>query len=744
MTYSTYKININGVVQGVGFRPFIYTLASKLGLKGKISNGASGVEIYINATTVQLKEFLDKINKHKPSLSQIDNIIHIKVDNQIFENFTIEKSDSGGEKTVKIPPDLYVCKECQSELFDPNNRRFNYPFITCTQCGVRYSIITNLPYDREFTSMSSFKMCKACKEEYNDPTNRRYHAQPIGCFDCGPKLSWFENDTWQKSDKEYSVFIDKAVDAIKNGKIVAIKGVGGYHLVCDATNSDAVKTLRDRKNRPSKPFAIMTNDINMAKNLAEISTNEELLLNSPQRPIVLLKALPDISKEISTFVAPNINTIGVFLPYTPLHLLLMNKLNRPLIATSANISDEPLCINLESLKKLKNVYDAILDHNREIVNGCDDSVAMVVKEKTVMLRRARGYAPLSIKLPSVLKENILAFGANQKNTIAIGFGNDVVLSPHIGDLGNIESVNYLKSNVETFTKLYDFKPDIVLYDFHPQYESTKFAKENYKNTQGVWHHHAHILSVVAEHKIELPVLGVAFDGTGYGEDGTLWGGEFLVCNKNGFDRVLSLEPFLLLGGEKAIKEPRRVALSILFDIYGKEAINLNNHVISAFEKNELENFYTMYEKKINSPKTSSMGRLFDAVASMLNVCQIITFEGESGMRLEELFDKNIKEYYEFDVINKKIQIDKIIKSILREKDKKIAVSKFFRTIVEIINFVQQDYKNMPLVLSGGVFQNRILLSLLIEKFPNIYFAQAIPPNDGGIALGQIASMMNLD
>lgn len=741
MTYSTYKINIYGVVQGVGFRPFVYNLASELGLKGKVSNGSSGVEIHINAKTNELKEFLDKIDKNKPLLSQIDNISCIKIDNQIFNSFTIEKSDNSGEKTVKIPPDLYVCKDCQAELFDPNNRRFNYPFITCTQCGVRYSIITNLPYDREFTSMSSFKMCKACEEEYNDPTNRRYHAQPIGCFDCGPKLSWFENGIWQKNEKDYSIFIDKVVDTIKRGKIVAIKGVGGYHLVCDATNDSAIKMLRDRKHRPSKPFAIMTNDIDMAKNLANISPIEESLLTSPQRPIVLLKTLPEISKKISSLVAPKLNTIGIFLPYTPLHLLIMNKLNRPLIATSANISDEPLCTNLESLKKLENVYDAILDHDREIVNGCDDSVLMVVKDKTVMLRRARGYAPISIKLPNSMKKNILAFGANQKNTIAIGFGDDVVLSPHIGDLGNIESVNYLASNVKTLTKLYDFKPDIVLHDFHPQYESTKFAKENYNNTQGVWHHHAHILSVVIEHKLKLPVLGVAFDGTGYGEDGTLWGGEFLVCNKNGFDRILSLEPFLLLGGEKAIKEPRRVALSILFDIYGKEAINLNNGVISAFEKNELENFYTMYEKNINSPKTSSMGRLFDAVASMLNVSQFITFEGESGMKLEELFDKNIREHYEFDIVDKKIKIDKIIKSILKEKDKKVAVSKFFRTIVEIINIAQQDYKNMPLVVSGGVFQNRVLLSLLIEEFPNIYFAQQIPPNDGGIALGQIAIMM---
>lgn len=310
MKQYTYKININGVVQGVGFRPFVYTLASKFDFKGSVSNGSSGVEIYINATYDQLKQFLSEINNNKPSLSQIDNITYNKVDNQLFDDFSIKKSDDGGEKTVKIPPDLYVCKECQAELFDPDNRRFNYPFITCTQCGVRYTIIKKLPYDREFTSMSSFKMCETCEAEYNDPTNRRYHAQPIGCFDCGPKLSWFENGIWQKNEKDYSIFIDKVVDMIKRGKIVAIKGVGGYHLVCDATNDSAVKTLRVRKNRPSKPFAIMTNDIDIAKNLANISPIEESLLISPQRPIVLLKTLPEISKKISSLVAPKLNTIA--------------------------------------------------------------------------------------------------------------------------------------------------------------------------------------------------------------------------------------------------------------------------------------------------------------------------------------------------------------------------------------------------------------------------------------------------
>ncbi len=735
MEHYTYKINIYGVVQGVGFRPFVYSLATKLGLKGTVSNGTSGVEIYINATQLEFEEFIKIVTNNPPPLAKIDNIDHFKVDNLIFDDFSIVPSDGSGDKSVKIPPDMFVCDDCKKELFDPENRRYKYGFTNCTNCGVRYSIIKNLPYDRHNTSMSEFEMCEACKNEYNDPSNRRYHAQPIGCFDCGPKLSFYIND--KKVEFSQDECLQHAADQILNGKIVAVKGVGGYHLVCDATNEHAVSELRKRKRRPSKPFAIMAYDMAMVHSLACVSKIEEKYLISSQRPIVLLKSKPN---AVAPSVAPNLSQLGIFLPYTPVHLLLLEILKRPIVATSANLSDEPLCIDLKSLKKLNSIYDAVLDHNREIINGCDDSVIKIAADHTLVLRRARGYAPAHIKLPFSLPCPVLGLGANQKNTIAIGFDKDVILSPHIGDLDGIESVKYFDSNIRTLRRVYDFDPKIVIHDKHPSYESTKYAKENFTNTKAVGHHYAHILSVMAQKNTTAKVLGVAFDGTGYGDDGTLWGGEFLVCDYDGFERVASLQNFVLLGGEKAIREPRRVALALLFDIYGKDAINLDHPAIKSFSSTELEILYTAWAKKINSPSTSSMGRLFDAVASLCGVSQVISFEGESGMLLEELFDPNITDSYTFEVKENKIIFLPMIKEILLEKEPIVAVSKFFHTIVKMIEEISKLYP-MPLVLGGGVFQNGVLLELLFKNFPDLLFGEDIPPNDGGIALGQVASMM---
>ncbi|MDD5406356.1 MAG: carbamoyltransferase HypF [Sulfurovaceae bacterium] len=735
MGHCTYKINIHGVVQGVGFRPFVYSVATKLGLKGTVSNGTSGVEIYINATQLEFTEFIRIVTGNLPPLAKIDNIDYKEIDSLIFDDFDIIQSTDNGEKSVKIPPDMFVCDDCQKELFDPNNRRYKYGFINCTNCGVRYSIIKNLPYDRHNTSMSEFKMCEKCEAEYKDPLNRRYHAQPIGCFDCGPKLSFYIGE--KKIELSQNECLEYTANEILEGKIVAIKGVGGYHLVCDATNEHAVQELRKRKHRPSKPFAVMAHDITMARSLACVSEIEEKYLISSQRPIVLLKSKSSI---IAPSVAPNLSQIGIFLPYTPVHLLLLDILKRPIVATSANLSDEPLCINLESLRKLNNVYDAVLDHNREIVNGCDDSVIKIVANHTLVLRRARGYAPAHIKLPFNLSQQVLGLGANQKSTIAIGFDKDVILSPHIGDLDSIESVKYFASNINTLRRVYDFDPKIVIHDMHPSYESTKYAKENFKNTRAVQHHYAHILSVMAQKKITTKVLGVAFDGTGYGDDGTLWGGEFLVCDYKGFERVASLQNFTLLGGEKAIREPRRVALALLFDIYGKDAMSFDLPTMKSFTPSELGILYTAWTKKINSPLTSSMGRLFDAVASLCNISQVVSFEGESGMLLEELFDPKITDPYSFELQDGKIVFMPMIKEILLEQDSRVVVSRFFHTIVNIIEHIVKLYP-LPLALSGGVFQNGVLLKLLYEKFPDLLFGEDIPPNDGGIALGQVATMM---
>ena len=731
----TYKITIKGTVQGVGFRPFIYQLATKFRLNGTVLNGTQGVEIVVNASNDKLDLFIDTIKKELPPLASIDTLDVERIASKKFNNFQIIQTNNRGEKTVNIPPDISICKACEEELFEPQNRRYGYPFITCTHCGVRYSIIYDLPYDRVNTSMKFFKMCKACEEEYTNPIDRRYHAQPIGCWDCGARLEL------RGKSEELRVgrgVIDRAVELLEQGYILAVKGVGGYHLVCDATNEEAVLKLRKRKERPTKPFAIMVKDMQMARELADISKKEEELLLSKERPIVILKSSNSIPLNSSLLTLTSY--VGLFLPYTPLHLLLLTKLNRPLVATSANITDEPLATNREGIEKLKSVYDYLLDHNREIVNGCDDSVAMVVNGQTIMLRRARGYAPVKIELPFYLDKKVLAMGANQKSTIAIGFENQAILSPHIGDLESIGSVEYYKKNIESLKRIYGFEPQVVAHDKHPNYESTKYAKRCYGNStlQEVQHHYAHILGVMAEKQIEGKIFGVAFDGTGYGDDGNLWGGEFMVCDYKGYERVAHLNYFKLLGGTKAIKEPKRVALSLLFESYGEEVFELDTPTTKAFTQQELKMQYIMWQKGLNAPLSSSVGRLFDAVASLTGVCQVMSFEGESGMRLEELYSKRVEGVYPFGYENGIVDILPMIKEIVKEHDPQVSISRFFHTLVAIIEAVYEPY-DLPLVLSGGVFQNRVLLELLFERFTNAVVANRIPPNDGGIALGQVVA-----
>ncbi|MCF6245106.1 MAG: carbamoyltransferase HypF [Sulfurovum sp.] len=732
MELCTYRVNVTGTVQGVGFRPFIYALAQRYLVTGTVSNNSQGVEILLNTDTLTLRQFLIAIEYESPPLASIDTIAHEEVTYQAFEDFQIIETQEAGEVTVNIPPDVSICSACEKELFDPNNRRYKYPFITCTYCGVRYSIIYDLPYDRANTSMKFFKMCEACEAEYTNPLDRRYHAQPIGCWECGPKLQLVGRGVPTPTP------IDETVKLLLEGNIIAVKGVGGYHLMCDATNVEAISKLRERKHRPTKPFAVMVRDMEMARELGDINSYEEKLLSSKERPIVLLQSKGS-HMGLPLQVAPNISRIGLFLPYTPLHLLLLDKLQRPLIATSANVTDEPICMNLEELEKLQGVYDYVLEHDRLIVNGCDDSVLMVVKEKHIMLRRARGYAPVSVKLPFALKDNVLALGANQKSTIAIGFDDQVILSPHIGDLNSIGSVEYYEKNIETLKRIYDFKPQIITHDKHPQYESSKYAKGNHKGLllREVQHHYAHILGVMAEKQLRGKVLGVAFDGTGYGDDGHLWGGEFLVCDYDGYERVAHLNYFKLLGGAKAIKEPKRVALSLLFDLYGEEAIRLDNPTIQAFTDVELRTYYLSWQKGLNAPLSSSVGRLFDAVASLLGVCHVMSFEGESGMLLEELYDTSVAGHYSFGYDDGIIDVLPMIKALLEESDATVAVSKFFHTLVEMIAVVYEKYRNLPLLCSGGVFQNRVLLKLLLDKFPHAQVPNLFPPNDGGIALGQV-------
>lgn len=731
-----YSIEIRGVVQGVGFRPFIYNLASSMNLNGEVLNNGQGVLILLDATKEELGEFVKKIRENKPPLSEIDSIKITQTEKiESFDCFSIEKSEAINNLFSHIPPDIAMCEECERELHDKANRRFEYPFITCTNCGPRFSIIKNLPYDRKHTSMDEFVMCEKCLMEYQNPQDRRYHAQPIGCHECGPTLSLFDSSG---KKVESGNIIDEVVKLITNGKIVAIKGIGGYHLVCDATNDEAVKLLRERKKRPSKPFGVMVKDICMSKNIASVNEKEEELLSSNRRPIVLLKKRDD--NELSGYVAPNINQIGLFLAYTPLHHLILQRLNRPIVATSANISDEPLCKNYDEIMRLHAVWDFCLEHNREIVNSCDDSVAFLENEKTFMLRDARGYAPLYLKLPHKTEKKILALGANQKSTVAIALEESVVLSPYIGDLDSLSSIEHYESNIETLKRIYEFEPDVVVCDRHPNYESTRHAKELAAQNKGVellqvQHHYAHILATMGVNSITSKVLGVSFDGTGYGDEGNLWGGEFFVCDLEGYERVGHFKYFKLLGGEKAIKEPRRVALSLLFDIYGEEVFGLDNATLNSFSAAEIRTLYTAWRNGLNSPLSSSCGRLFDAVASILDVVQLCSYEGESGLLLESLYDENILDSYLFNIEDGEIDFSQIFKQILAEKNIDVAVSKFFNTIVEIIYEMHKKY-GLPLVLGGGVFQNRVILRLIMQKIPDAVLPEMFVSNDAAIAYGQ--------
>jgi len=737
------KLNITGVVQGVGFRPFIYQLAHRYHLNGFILNNTVGVSVELEGNDNVIETFIEALKNELPPLARIDTLSSETGEHIGYENFQILQSETQNNKSALVSPDIAICENCLHELNDHNNRRYSYPFINCTDCGPRYSIIETLPYDRPNTSMHVFTMCEACRNEYTDPLNRRFHAQPISCPDCGPTLRLL--DTEHKVLGEGAKAVSLAVDAIKKGSIVAVKGIGGFHLVCDATNTKAVEELRKRKQRPVKPFAVMFPDTEMIKASAEISLKETELITSKEKPIVIV---PKRSHSmISDLVAPGIDQIGVFLPYTPLHHLLLKELAVPLVATSANRSDEPIIRNSsELLEKLGSVVDLVLDHDRDIVNANDDSVLQMAGDEKITLRMARGYAPKSMKLPFKSKKKILAVGANQKNSIAIVFDDTLIMSPYISDLNSLEAFEYFERTLQSFKRFYDFEPDVIVYDKHPEYMTTKWAKQ-YKTDHPklqsieVQHHYAHMLATMAEFQLNDKVLGFAFDGTGYGDDGTIWGGEVMIADNQNYERICNVAPFRLLGGEKAIKEPRRSALVLLFEIYTLEEIHsLELSLLQQFSEAEINILHRACEQGINAPLSSSMGRLFDAVASFANIVHVSSFEGESGLLMEQYVDEKIIESFPFEIDNGIINLQPMVESMIVMEDKQMIVSTFFNTVTEIIFQISERYPALPLLFSGGVFQNKVLVEKISrrckEKNRKCYFQNETAINDGGIALGQ--------
>ncbi|RXJ96438.1 carbamoyltransferase HypF [Malaciobacter molluscorum] len=738
-------VKVKGIVQGVGFRPYVFNLCDNYKLKGWVNNDDEGVNIALEGDEVTINYFINELKEFPPPLAKIDSIEVLSKEVENFEDFNIIKSENHSNKSTIISPDIAICQDCINDINDENNFRHNYALTNCTNCGPRYSIIKTVPYDRINTSMSNFELCSSCYKEYINPKNRRYHAQPVCCEKCGPKVELYNN--FNKKICDGINAIDKVASLINNGEIVAIKGIGGFHLICDATIDDAVNKLRKRKNRPTKPYAVMFKDLQQIKEVADLTLKEEEIIFSKERPITLVKK--KLHFFLSSFVAPNTDRIGCFLPYTPLHILLFKKLNNPIIATSANLKDEPIIRHKDELiVKLGDVADFVLDFDREIINAVDDSVVQVVNNDIFKFRNARGYAPSVIKLKNKQNKKILALGANQKSTISIAFGDNIIVSPHIGDLNSIDSIEYFMRTVKTFKRFYDFEADIIVCDMHPYYESTKWANQ-LKNTKVVkiQHHYAHILSVMAEYKLEDNVLGISFDGTGFGDDGNIWGGEVFVASKKEYKRVKHFKYFKLLGGEKAVKEPKRVALSLLFDTFTLEELEKKHlSTLNQFSLQELKMLNTMWEKGLNAPQTSSVGRIFDAIASLANILHIQTYEGETGLLIEQYYNEKITQTFDYTIDDFVIDIRPMIKAIVEDEyDKKTICSKFLNTMAKIIVEISDEYIDLDIVLSGGVFQNKTLLEKVIknlmEKNKKVYYSKVIPVNDGGISVGQIYSQI---
>ena len=747
-TFKRYRLNVSGIVQGVGFRPFVYRLATDLGLSGFVFNDGEGVVVEIEGAEISLERFKEHLLLDAPPLSQIDTLTSKTIPTEDTTTFVIQTSKESSVQTM-VSPDMAICEACRAEMNDIHDRRYHYPFINCTHCGPRYSIIAALPYDRPKTSMAPFKMCKACSQEYNDPSDRRYHAQPISCYDCGPKLSVI--DLHGATVAEDVEAINYICMLILRGKTVAIKGLGGFHLVCDATNEAAVAQLRRDKRRVTKPLAVMFDTLENAEKVACLGDGEQMLLSSKEHPIVIVRK--NSTDLLAPSVAPGINKVGLFLAYTPLHLLILEKLKRPIVATSANLSDQPIITDEdEVLNKLGSVVHAVLSYDRKIINACDDSVVTMAGSEKVMLRMARGYAPKSLLMPHKSNKKVLALGANQKNTIALGFGDHMILSPHIGDLVSLDALEYFERTLETFKTFYGFEPDVVVCDKHPRYESSIWAKKFTQQRVSIelielQHHYAHALACMAEYQLDEPVLAFCFDGTGYGEansedDATLWGGEVLIVDTQKYKRIKHLRPFKLIGGEKAVKEPRRVALSLLFACYDLDRIiKMDNPTVKSFDTTELKTLHTMYQRDLNAPLSSSVGRLFDAVASLMGIAQTLGYEGESGLLIESEAEADEDAFYNYKTEGDLIDWEPMLQEILLEEDHKSIAAKFMNTLCNIILDIALEHPELPVVLSGGVFQNQYLVNQLSEAFKKEqvrYYVQTdTPVNDGGIALGQL-------
>ncbi len=751
------KLEVKGVVQGVGFRPFVYNTARNCMLKGDVSNNPNGVVINIAGSMRNINEFCSILKEKHPPLARIKSIRKL----QIFQagkyhNFTISKSCDADNKSALTPPDIALCQDCLNEMTSPANRRYQYPFINCVNCGPRFTIVKQIPYDRPLTSMACFTMCPACEAEYHDPLNRRFHAQPNACPKCGPQLSWHDADgpLFQKD------IINQAVKAILNNKIIAIRGLGGFHLVADACSTEAINILRKRKNRPAKPLAIMVADINSLKDICHVSGIEEKLIKRPDRPILLLRAKTD---KLPDNLAPGIDLLGIMLPYIPLHHLLLSHPHCPpaLIMTSGNKQGEPICIdNSHAQKELRGIADFFLLHNREIITRVDDSIARVIGEKPQIIRRARGLVPETFDLPWDLPP-ILGCGANLKNTFCLAKGGRAFVSQHLGNLDNEKNLDFFLESLEHQQKLYSIKPRAVACDLHPDYLSSHIAKSLNLPLYKVQHHHAHALAVMAEHQLTKPCLAIILDGTGYGDDKTIWGGEILRVSPTSFQRLASLGQLPMPGGDLASYQPWRMAFSALYNYFGIKGIsdkNLPDH-LKWLKSDHKEMVRQMLNHNFNCPATSSCGRLFDAVAALAGIRLYSDYEAQSAMELESLARSHQTSkpqamgpdprmaapiiWGKIPEIDINWILERVIQAMDEDKNNKRISHDFhlhlIASLVNMARLIKNDHSEI--ILAGGCMQNEFLLTGLSQALEKegfrVYSGSSIPTNDGGISLGQV-------
>ncbi|WP_394129464.1 carbamoyltransferase HypF [Shewanella maritima] len=812
MAQEQVSIFVKGIVQGVGFRPFVYRLADTYSLTGTVLNDHLGVSIVLQGEATSINHFLTELEQHPPVLARIDAInTEYQTINNIYDDFSIIESDKGdAQAIVALSADKSTCQDCLDEMADSQNRHYHYPFTNCTNCGPRYSIINALPYDRHNTSMANFVMCKQCEQAYTNPLDRRYHAQPVSCPDCGPKLRILErqaqSDTFAPfAETSFHSLLQQIVSLLEQGKVLAIKGLGGFHLVCDATNHHAVTTLRQRKQRAAKPLAVMVKDLSQAKLLAQGSQAEWQLLQSAEKPIVVLNKhsvldSPSLATEthwkLSDAIAPDIDRIGLFLPYTPLHHLLLQQFGKPLVATSANRSGEPIICDCDDImSELGHVVDAIVDHNRPIINACDDSVVQMINDQLQVIRLARGYAPLTLASGNLaLDENAyLGVGGQQKNAVAFGFKGNMILSPHIGDLFNLPAQHYFERSLATFKRLYDFTPSHIVTDQHPDYAPSRWAndycEQNIQVHQStIQHHYAHILAIMAANQHTKPVLGFSFDGTGLGNNKSLWGSEVMLADCQQYQTVAHFSAFKLIGGEQAIKYPVRILLALLFEHFDLDTIrSLPIPAINNLSDTQLGNLHTLWLNPNHGITCRSVGRLFDALAVALGLIESNQFEGQAGMLIEAQasqatsINPSTDTHIDANAVNISLTVtaqqypamtqpeepaEFAVKTVTQWDSQDLfkqiihhiqtapnspahyqqICHGFISALAGAVHGVSQQYAHYPHVFCGGVFQNKVLLQQCLNQANShgiyVLASQQVPVSDGGIALGQLWATMH--